>query len=123
MANPVEKAAFERRDERGTLMEVRNRGPWEAVLTGVMKAGAVMGNHYHRRTRVYFFLIAGRALVDVVRVPDGKVESLALPAGHGVLLDPFESHAIRFQEESRYILLKDTPYDPKDPDTFSHPIA
>jgi dTDP-4-dehydrorhamnose 3,5-epimerase-like enzyme len=122
MEPSAEKAAFARRDDRGTFLEVRNSGPWEAVIAGRMRAGAVMGNHYHRKTVVYFFLVRGAARVDIVDVETGERGRVDLPAEHGLLLPANRSHAIRFHEESDYILLKSRPYDPKEPDTYEHPV-
>ena len=122
MKHELEKPSFERSDARGTLIEVRNRGPWETIITGEMKAGAVMGNHYHRKTSVFFFLLSGQARVDVVDVQSGERDAFDLPPGRGVLLRPQQSHAIRFRQDARYLLLKDLRYDPQDPDTFDHPV-
>jgi quercetin dioxygenase-like cupin family protein len=122
MKHELEKATFERRDARGSLIEVRNRGPWETVITGSMKQGAVMGNHYHKKTTVFFFLVSGRARVDIVDVNTGERDQVDLSSGLGVALRVNQSHAIRFGEDSRYILLKDLRYDPKDPDTFEHAV-
>jgi quercetin dioxygenase-like cupin family protein len=122
MNHEVEKPVFVRKDARGSLVEVRNQGPWETVITGEMKAGAVMGNHYHKKTRVYFFLVSGSARVAVVDVESREVDRFELPEGFGVLLRPGQSHAIRFERDSRYLLLKDLRYNPADPDTFAFPV-
>ncbi len=122
MKHSAEKAAFARRDDRGTFLEVRNSGPWEAVIAGRMKAGAVMGNHYHRKTVLYFFIVRGAARVDLEDVLTGERDRVELPAEHGLLLPVNRSHAVRFREESDFIMLKSRPYDPKDPDTYEHPV-
>ena len=50
MSHEIIHPSFERSDERGTFQEILNDGRWEALIRGSMKAGAVMGNHYHKRT-------------------------------------------------------------------------
>src|SRR6266545_7284137 len=62
---------FERRDDRGVFREVLTGFPAGTVVCGPMHAGAVMGNHYHRRTRVFFYLFTGRADVRTVEVETG----------------------------------------------------
>ena len=116
-------ASFVRRDERGTFIDVVTGGRWETVITGRMKPGAVLGNHYHKLTEMFFFVTEGSCRVDVECVKTGERRRVEVPAGHGVHLRPFESHAIRFDTESTFILLKSRAYDRADPDTYEHPVA
>ena len=77
-----------------------------------------MGNHYHRKTRVFFFLQSGAAEVRTVHAETGARDAFALEAGQGVVLEPGESHAIRFTADSDWLMLKSQAYDPADPDTY-----
>ena len=61
MPHQVLSPRFERRDDRGVFREILSGFPAGTVVCGRMNAGAVMGNHYHRRTRVFFYLFAGEA--------------------------------------------------------------
>lgn len=122
MSHAIVKPGYERRDARGRMAEILNRGPWHTILTGEMNAGAVMGNHYHKRTLVFFFVVRGRVVIDTLHAGTGARDRVTLASGEGVLLTPMESHAIRFQEPSEFLMLKSEPYDPKDPDTFELPV-
>ncbi len=122
MASGVVPPTFERCDERGTFVEVVNRGPWETVLTGQMHAGAVLGHHYHKLTDMFFFLASGNCRMDTVQVKTGERRQVALTTGQGACLPRYHSHAIRFDAESTFILLKSRAYDPEDPDTYEHPV-
>ena len=122
MDKQILKPSFRRTDERGTFLEVLNDGHWESLICGQMHGGAVMGNHYHRKTEIFFFLTKGSARIDVIHVETGKHRRLSLEANHGVLFKTFESHAIHFLEESEFIMLKSLRYNPGDPDTFQHPV-
>ncbi len=110
--------SFIRRDERGTFIELLHEGPWHTVITGNMRSGAVLGHHYHRRTRMCFFLLRGRAMARVVRTTDGHRRILHLEAGEGAYLEANEAHAIRFLSDAEFLLLKSEPYDPARPDTI-----
>jgi quercetin dioxygenase-like cupin family protein len=118
MDHPVTKPVFRREDQRGVLIEAINTGSWGAMLIGDMRAGSVVGNHYHEVTSVYVFLVDGLARVELRDVKTGGRSGYDLAAGHGTLLGPGVSHAIRFLEPSRYVMLKSRPYHPDDPDTF-----
>lgn len=119
----VLRPSFERTDERGTFVELLNSGRWESVVWGEMRAGAVLGHHYHKQTDVYFVLTQGRAAVSCEDVRSGARRALTLQARDGVLFAPYESHAVRFEEPSSFIMLKSRQYDQANPDTFPHPIA
>lgn len=123
MRHELEKPTFERRDRRGRFVEVRNAGPWETVICGTMKPGAVIGNHYHKKTVVFFYLVRGETAVTVVNVKTKRRSRFRLPAGRGVTLQPNESHAIRFRRRSDFLLLKSRRFDPADPDTYEFPVS
>jgi dTDP-4-dehydrorhamnose 3,5-epimerase-like enzyme len=122
VAHEVFGPRFERRDGRGVFREVLSGFPAGTVACGRMGAGAVMGNHYHRRTRVFFYLLEGRAGVRTVNVETGAADQFLLAENQGVMLEPGESHAIRFLVDSEFLMLKSLPYDPKDPDTIAYPV-
>lgn len=54
-------------DERGIIQDLL--GPVDAVTEIVSRAGAVRGNHLHRRTVQYTYVVRGRLLV--VAAPEG----------------------------------------------------
>lgn len=122
MPHEIIQPGFERRDERGILREVLNGFSAQTLLCGTMHAGAVMGNHYHRKTRVFFYLLRGEARIETVDVATGVRDAFLLSENQGVFLAPGESHAIRYSAESDFLMLKSLPYDPADPDTYSHPV-
>jgi mannose-6-phosphate isomerase-like protein (cupin superfamily) len=91
-------------------------------VSGEMKKGAVLGNHYHRKTRVFFYLTRGEAQVVTLNVETGEKDSFGLNENQGVFFDVNESHSVRFTIESEFVMLKSVAYDPADPDTFPHPV-
>ncbi len=113
---------FERVDDRGRFVEIIAEGNWRAVIHGEMKAGAVMGNHYHSRTRVYFYVTRGEVDIDLVLVGDGDRRRVKLTDSKGVYLEPGTSHAIRFRRPTSFILLKSRRHDPAEPDVYPYEI-
>ncbi|MBI4831560.1 MAG: WxcM-like domain-containing protein [Candidatus Lindowbacteria bacterium] len=114
--------SFERRDERGSFIEIVNEGPWETIIHGSMKKDKVMGNHYHRECRAFFYLINGKAEVRIKHLVDGTSDTVVLTAGRGVYLLPFEVHKVRYMEDSDFILLKSYRYKESNPDIFPNEI-
>ena len=116
------RPSFTREDERGLLRELLNEGEWRSVVTGKMLAGSHMGNHYHKETLVFFFLLSGHADVILEDVATGTRSTLQLKALEGIIFQTNESHVLTFTESTEYLMLKSLPYDPANPDTYEHPL-
>lgn len=122
MSHEILLPAFERTDARGLFREVLNDGQWESFLCGSMNANAVMGNHYHKKTVVFFYLTKGAARIKTIHVETSQRDEFSLFANQGVLLHVNESHAINFLEASEFVMLKSLRYNPDDPDTYHFPV-
>jgi quercetin dioxygenase-like cupin family protein len=122
MPHAIVVPGFERRDERGVFREVVNGFDARTLVCGEMKAGAVLGNHFHRRARVFFYLTHGEARVRTLHVETGEKDLFSLRENQGVFFEVNESHAVRFLSDGEFVMLKSLPYDPADPDTFPHPV-
>jgi dTDP-4-dehydrorhamnose 3,5-epimerase-like enzyme len=121
-ASRIVTASFERRDKRGVFREVLNGFQARTFVCGEMKTGAVLGNHYHKRTRVFFYLTRGAARVATLNVETGEKDAFGLKGNQGCFFEVNESHAVRFTEGGEFVMLKSLAYDPADPDTFPHPV-
>jgi dTDP-4-dehydrorhamnose 3,5-epimerase-like enzyme len=115
-------ASHRREDDRGTLIEVMNRGAWRSVLCGSMRRGAVMGHHYHNQAEVFVFLTSGRADVGLCDPHTMQTTRMTVGAEQGILLPTGISHALRFTEDSTFVMLKSLPYDPASGDTVHYPV-
>jgi dTDP-4-dehydrorhamnose 3,5-epimerase-like enzyme len=122
VSHQILRPTFERRDDRGVFSEIVNGFSFAAASRGRMRAGAIMGNHFHKKTRIFFFLVAGKAAVKTVDVATGATDAFQLSEGEGVYLEPGESHSIRYQSESEFLMFKSIAYESKDPDTYSFPV-
>jgi dTDP-4-dehydrorhamnose 3,5-epimerase-like enzyme len=123
LPHEIVTAAFERNDERGVFREVLNGFEARTFVCGEMKEGAVLGNHFHKRTRVFFYLTRGAAQISTLNVESGEKDSLCLNENQGVFFEVNESHVVRFTVDSEFVMLKSLAYDPADPDTFPHPFG
>ena len=122
MPHAIVIPGFERRDDRGVFREVANGFDARPLICGETKAEAVLGNHFHRRTRVFFYLAHGEAQVRTVHVETGEKDLFSLRENQGVFFEVNESHAVRFLRDGEFVMLKSLAYDPADPDTFTHPV-
>lgn len=115
------KPTFIRSDDRGGFIECLNEGPWQTVIHGDMQPGKIMGRHYHRITRCFFYLISGRATINILNIVNGEGATFQLGPQEGIYFEPFESHTITYVEESRFIFLKSLRYSEDRPDIYPHP--
>jgi quercetin dioxygenase-like cupin family protein len=122
LPHEIVRAGFERNDERGVFREVLSDFESRTFVCGEMKRGAILGNHYHKRTRVFFYLTRGAARVATLNVETGEEDSFGLKENEGVFFEVNESHAVRFLRDGEFVMLKSLPYDPADPDTFPHTV-
>ncbi len=122
MTHELLKPGFERDDERGIFREIINSGHWEAMNWAEMNEGSVLGNHYHKKTVVFLYVVSGSAKIRTVNIDNGSRDEFTVTQGQGVMLKTFESHAIHFVQKSQVIMLKSHRFDPSDPDTFHHTV-
>ncbi len=119
------KHIFERRDDRGVFKEYLN-GPegWKSINGGTMAAGAILGNHYHKNCRAAFFVLAGKAQIwyKNIQAAEAATEDFWLEAGEGCIFEPYETHAVRFGEESSFLLLKNEIFNSTDQDIYPAPL-
>lgn len=116
------KPTFMREDSRGLFIEALNSGDWKNISFGTMEKGAIMGNHYHKKTFVFFYLTEGAAIINIMNAVTKEVESVELDAKSGLVFNPDFSHSIKFTEKSNFVMGKSTEYNPLDPDTFPLPV-
>ena len=116
----IAKPSFVRNDSRGVFREILNGQAWKAVNVGEMRKGAVLGNHYHTGSRLFFFMLEGRTRIATLHAKSNERDEMELGPFEGVYLEPYESHAITFLTDGKFMLLKSEPFDPKNPDI--HPL-
>ncbi len=122
-APDVIRPSFTRQDGRGILTELLNSGQWQSLLYGDMQTGAVIGNHYHEKTDVFFFILSGSAFVFRIDPASGLPSPhQQLRAHEGTFLKAGVAHAIRFSTDSAFVMAKSLRYDPNHPDTVTYHV-
>lgn len=101
LRNPV-AAAFE--DERGTITDlITGNGCVDAVTCVRTKKGAVRGNHLHKQTLQWAYVVSGKLFVST-----GSEEVVAEP-GDLIFNAPEEPHAWRALEDTICIVFVQGP--------------
>ena len=87
------------RDSRGTISDILDDVPVNAVTIITSKKGVARGNHYHKKTTQYTYIVSGK-IKYLSRKGAGKVRSAVLSAGGLAISPPGEAHTV--------VALKDT---------------
>lgn len=114
------KFSYERNDKRGIFREYLNSdSPWRSINQGVMKKNSILGNHYHKKTKSAFFILSGSAsfIIKDIRKKN-QAKKFVIKNGEGVLILPYETHAIKFLEKSTFLLAKSNKFNSKDKDLY-----
>jgi dTDP-4-dehydrorhamnose 3,5-epimerase len=94
----------------------------EEVYVLISNQGSVRGNHYHKETLEYFYVIKGKAKVALKNLDTGAFEEMILSSSDNVTLKvpPYVVHAFKNEEEEPFIMLaiSSKEYNKDDTDTF-----
>ncbi len=90
-------------DERGTITDVLTDEQIEHVNHITFKKGAVRGNHYHKKSIHYDYIVKG-ALEVYTRLPWEPVKKRVVKAGDLIFTAPNEWHAVKALEDSEIMV-------------------
>ena len=86
-------------DERGEIIDVLEGTKVDSITILTILTGAVRGNHIHRKTTQYTYVVEGKCRL-YARPRSGKVRSRIVRKGDLVVSPPFEAHAFQGIEDS-----------------------
>lgn len=95
------KAAFS--DARGSITDILDGVPLNAVTIITNKKGAVRANHYHKKTIQYTFVLTGRVKY-VSQGKGGRTTKILLP-GDLAISPPNERHATEALTDATFLAL------------------
>jgi quercetin dioxygenase-like cupin family protein len=91
-------------DSRGEILDVLSAEQIDYVTIINSKKGAVRGNHFHRETLQWVYLLKG-SLKVLFRMPGETVQTQLLAPGDLLLNECEEEHAIEALEDSSFLVL------------------
>lgn len=106
-------------DDRGTIADIIDHEPIDAVTMITFNRGAVRANHYHNETIQWNYLISGKLLYRS-RGKDGKIKNIEMVPGDLVISEAKTVHAMKGLRKSLLLVLTRGPRGGKDyeSDTF-----
>lgn len=106
-------------DDRGSIMDLIEGANINAVTFISFKKGAVRGNHYHKQTTQWNYVLSGKIKL-VAQVGNEAAEEAILEAGGFAVTEPMEKHALIGVEDSEMLVFTQGPRGGKEyeSDTF-----
>jgi quercetin dioxygenase-like cupin family protein len=103
-------------DERGEITDLLESENINAVTIVTFRRGAIRGNHYHKQTTQWNYLMAGRIKL-VSQVPGEPVRETVMLPGDFVVTGPNVRHALVAIEESSLMVFTKGPRGGKEYET------
>jgi len=106
-------------DERGKIIDLIENDAINAITVVTFRKGAVRGNHYHKQTTQWNYLMRGKIKL-VTQVPGEEVVETIMEPGDLTVTYPNDRHAATALEESEAMIFTKGPRGGKEyeSDTF-----
>ena len=116
------KIKINHRDTRGVIIDLLEKKKINAITYITQKKGKIRGNHFHKKTIQWNYLIKGKIKV-VTKKRNKGMQEMILSRGDLVVTSLNESHAIKAIEYSEYLVFTQGPRGGKEyeKDTFRLP--
>ncbi len=96
-------------DERGDIINILDDGKTNirSVIIITSKKGAIRANHYHKEDSHYCYMVSGKMeyFEKPINGDDAAAERAVLETGDMVYSPPMMTHAMRFLEDSVWVVL------------------
>lgn len=100
------KRVFE--DERGWILDILENEVVEYATIISSKKGTVRGNHYHKESVQYAYVLKG-SMELLTQMPGEDVQRTVIKAGDLVFNPPMERHTMVAIEDSEFLVLTKGP--------------
>lgn len=104
-------------DARGTFTGIINSGQWEELNIVRTGAGQIRGGHYHKSTLELFYMLDGKAEVEILE-NGGNKQVYSVSAGDIFMIYPLETHTFRCLTQCAWINVLSKKIDPLVPDFY-----
>ena len=107
------------KDTRGIIVDLLEKKKINAITYITQNKGKIRGNHFHKKTTQWNYLITGRIKI-VSKKKNKSVKQMILSKGDLVVTSSNESHAIKAIEYAEYLVFTHGPRGGKEyeKDTF-----
>ena len=87
------------RDKRGVITDILQRIDIDSITVITSKKGAVRGNHFHKKTTQYAYVLEGKFRM-FTQEKNGEIAQNVVKEGDFITTPPWEKHAFMALEDS-----------------------
>ena len=102
------KIKINHQDKRGVIIDLLEKKKINAITFITQKKGKVRGNHFHKKTIQWNYLIKGKIKL-ITKKKNRGVKEMILLKGDLVVASSNESHAIKAIQYSEYLVFTQGP--------------
>jgi dTDP-4-dehydrorhamnose 3,5-epimerase-like enzyme len=102
------KTKINYKDSRGVIMDLLEKKKINAITYITQNKGKVRGNHFHKKTIQWNYLMKGKIKI-VAKEKNKKIKEMILLKGDLVVTSSNESHAIKAIMYSEYLVFTQGP--------------
>jgi len=102
------KLKINHKDKRGIIIDLLEKKKINAITYITQKKGKVRGNHFHKKTIQWNYLVKGRIRI-VTKKNNDNIKRMTLTKGDLVVTSFNESHAIKAITDSEYLVFTQGP--------------
>lgn len=96
------------KDNRGYIKDLLEKKNINAITFITQKKDKVRGNHYHKKTIQWNYLLKGKIKI-FAQIKGEKTKSVILKVGDLVVTEKNESHAIKAVKDSEFLVFTQGP--------------
>ena len=113
------KTKINHRDERGLIIDLLEKKKINAITYITQKKGKVRGNHFHKKTIQWNYLLKGKIKL-VTQKKNKNIKKMNFSKGDLVVTTFNEAHAMKAIQDSEYLVFTQGPRGGKEyeKDTF-----
>ena len=100
----IKKIKCIQEDERGSITDIVGQVDFNGATIIRSKAGSVRGNHFHKKTIQYVYVLSGK-MKCLAQKPQQKVMMAIVEPGDLVSHDLFEAHSFEALEDTLFLVL------------------
>lgn len=103
----IEHKKINFKDKRGTITDIFTNSPKDHATIIFSKKGSVRGNHYHKKSTQYDFVVSGQLTVLSQKIGSTKIEKHILKPNDLLRHDPMEAHTLIANKDTVFIAFVD----------------
>jgi quercetin dioxygenase-like cupin family protein len=110
----IKKTKVNFKDGRGEIRDLLTKTDIDAITFITSTKGSVRGNHYHKKTVQYDYVISGKFELYTKQMPNSKITKKILKAGDIAFHPAMEAHTFVALEDSVFLSLTKGPRNGED---------